>query len=621
MKLEDLNRLKDKLKELSKVEQRRRDKYLQEIASGKIYGPMVGYASIDKPNLGHYGDEAVDLEVPQMTAYEFLENCCKNNLDYTAIEYFMKKYSYKKLMRKIDIVAKGFMELGVKQGDKVVLALPNIPENVISFYALNKIGAVACLVDLTSKADDLSEAINDVSSKYLVATNLFMSEVKKALPKTSVEKVIVTSPVNSLPFVVKLLFAIKNKTILSNNKFNFNSLIKLGKKSKKLITYKGNAHDTACILRTSGTTGKAKAVELSNIALNIKPLQYKSAGFEFNPQEIFFNQVPPFLAYNIIMATHLPLCLLLTVRMLPDYCPSKFAYNVINTKANHAIAGPADWNNFLDNKELVMKHDFSRLKTMASGSDKYEEDKKSMVNEMLRERGCKNKIIEGYGATEGGCADTTNIPSYIVPSSVGIALPKTDICICDVIYDENGEYTITEKELLYNEMGEICIAGDALMNGYLNNQEATDKVLIRHADGKLWYHTGDLGKIDSDGSLYYSGRLGRIIKRHDGIKISPFKIEDIVSNVPNVRECCVVGVDDIYHDRGQMPIVNISISEDYDGNKEEVIEMVRKECLDKLKEKELPMDYYIWDGELPKTHVGKIDFKQIAKVKTRKRIR
>lgn len=288
--------------------------------------------------------------------------------------------------------------------------------------------------------------------------------------------------------------------------------------------------------------------------------------------------------------------------MLPTYEPNKFAENIMKYKVNHVVAGPADWNNIREKKKTLK--DLSFLKTLASGSDLMDVNHKDEVNAQVKSHGCSFSVIEGYGQTEGGCADSTNLPQCNIRGSVGIPLPKMTFCI----YDNEAN-----KELKYNEEGEICICGPTVMKEYYNNEEATKNTLKLHEDGRIWLHTGDLGKINKDGVIFLAGRLKRIIIRHDGIKISPFKIEEIIKKNEAVENCCVVGIEDKENGRGAIPIAHIVLKSKHELNNEEILLNIKKVCKEELEEKYLPKDYVLHE-KLPLTKVGKINYRELEKI-------
>ena len=378
----------------------------------------------------------------------------------------------------IDIVAKAFTNIGVVARDIVSILLPNIPENVYILYALNKIGAIANLIDLRAKSDILIDYLNESQSEIVVISDIFMENAVEIFAKTKIKKWIIASPYLSITGMLgKTLRIFHKKSVLNTNFITWKDFIEYPRKGrdKLLLNESCKEEDAACIFHTSGTTGTPKGVVISNKCFNAMALQYRYSGMEFERGDSFFNQVPPFLAYNTILATHLPLSLHMKIIMLPDYRPDLFAKNIRKLKPNHAIAGPSDWSNFLITS-YGNNIDFSFLKTMASGSDMLRVSTKKMLNNYMKRRGTKYGIMEGYGMTEVGSAACTNLPQCDVLESVGIPLVLNNFSV----YDNEAS-----RELAYGETGEICMMGPTIMCGYFNNPEETNRVLKKHEDGKI----------------------------------------------------------------------------------------------------------------------------------------
>lgn len=564
---------------------------------------LTGYPSIDKPWLKWYDDDARNIpSCDDTNVYTYLKNQSQSRMSNVAINYFGQKYTYSSLFEKIDTIANAFTKLGVCKGDVVTLSMPNIPENVICFYALNKIGAIANLIDLRLKGQKLVDTINSTTSTLIVATDLFINELISVINDTSIQNVVIASPMNSLPPLVKLIFSLKNNKnkILKPNYMSWVEFEKSAHNFSGQLINKPSKKDPICILHTSGTTGIPKGVVLTNEVFLEMVAQIKICGLKYDVGDTFLNQVPPFLAYNIVSAVNNPLTMGLTVIMLPDYQPAKFADNIYKYKPNHVIAGPADWTNFLDNPK-VMSRNYSFLKSLISGSDKINTEQKNRINKLLSDCGCSNSILEGYGMTEIAAAAVMNVPQHNINDSVGIPLPKVNMCIFD---NERN------CELNYGELGEICMSGPTVMTGYYNSLEDTESVLKKHDDGILWLHSGDLGYINEDGNIYLEGRLKRIIIRYDGIKVSPFNLEKTILQNKNIAACCVVGHFDKEHQMGQVPIAYIVLKEPSDNT----IAEVDKLCKQELSEKYQPKEFVVINA-LPLTPNGKVDYRALEKEK------
>lgn len=556
----------------------------------------TGFPSIDKPWLKYYPDEAVNSSLPVGSMYDYLKECNLGAEDDIAIIYFHRKITYRELYQQIDSIASSFLSLGVKAGDVVALALPNIPENVYCLYALNRIGAIADFIDLRSQGDSLVRYLDETDARVAVLCDMFLENELEIHDLTNIEHVVVVSPVQSLHPLIRFLN--RKRIPKADYIIRWKDFLQIDAVLKK--TSRDASGVASCIFHTSGTTGPSKGALFTNQSCNAMALQGKLVPLRFDAGGIMMNQVPPFLAFNILCSTHLPLCLHMTIKMLPDYRPDKFAQRIVETGANVCLAGPADWGNFLEDKKLMGKdHDLSHLVTPISGSDALSRDAKSAIRNVLASKGCSTGVYEGYGMTEIGSAACCNMPGMNKDASVGVPFCLNSFCIYDVEKDE---------ELPYMHRGEICMTGPTLMEGYFNNQYETNKVLRVHGDGKRWLHSGDLGYMDEDGFIYIEGRLKRIIVRHDGIKVSPFEIERVVMSLPEVEACCVVGTTDTNAGFGQRPFVFFSIENDSKLTETDVEALCKGELADLY----LPVGYKIVES-IPLTDNGKVDYRELEK--------
>lgn len=561
---------------------------------------ITGYPHIDKPWLDHY-DIKEELTVPNKTLYEILKEVAQERQTSPAIDYNnMKKMSYNKLIKEIDTVANALVKQGVKKGDVVTFLTANTPENTIAFYAVNKIGAIANMVDLETKEEALLSRINETNSKYVIAIDVITDNLNKIINKTNIEKVIVTSPFDYLPVGLKqILKTSTKKPEYQKNDSRYMTWKELKKQGKHQAKFPEYEKDTpACIAYTSGTTGNPKGTVLTNENISAMPIEYKNCGLKFSKNDRMFNEEPPFLAFCMVLGINLPLTLGMCVVMYPEYKPKIFANRVYSSKANHILAGPVDWDLFQKNPSIKGK-DYSFIKTASSGSVAFNKEKKQDINKTLKEIGYKGQMYEGYGMTEGSSAMCTNVPQYNHLETVGLPLPLTNVCI----YDKE-----TNKELKYNEVGEICFQGPTVMQGYYNNEEKTNETLKKHKDGQIWLHTGDLGIVKEDGGVIVIGREKRMIIRHDGYDISPFVIEDTINKVEAVEDCCVVATPDYEHGYGEKPSAYIVLKENAD--KDKALEEIKTICNLNIISRDIPQKYVLVK-ELPLTKIKKVDFKTL----------
>ena len=602
---EDLIKLKEKLSLLSDEEKKQRDLYLRGLASGEIQGPPVGYSSIDKPWLKFYSEDEVKKTTSELGIYDYVRSRNQNN-NLIAINYFGNKITFGDFYERVENVAKAFLNAGIGKGDIVSLLLANTPENVICLYALAKIGAVANMIDLRQKDAKLVHSINSSNSKMIIATDLFLENLDAVSNQLITKNIVVASPFDSMPFPLSpILKHLKGNYKAQNiTPIKWNEFEKTGKKSNLSTKYVASPDDPVCIVHTSGTTGIPKGVVLTNKNFNAMVAEYDGTVVKAKPGDRILCQVPPFLAYSAIMALHLPLSMGVRLEMLPDYQPEKFADNIYKHKTAHAVAGPADWNNFLSSPKIA-KRDYSFLVTMGSGSDKIDTQVRHRIDEVLAKTGSKNHVFEGYGMSEVGSAAVTNLPNYVVDDSVGIPLSKMNV----MIYDNENDC-----ELPYGSVGEICLSGETMMQKYYDNPEATLQTMKKHSDGKYWVHSGDYGYVDENGNVFLKGRIKRIIVSHEGFKISPLDIENVLMNTGLISDCCVVGAKDVEAGYGAVPIANVVLNDNVSCDDVDlIIKELNEACSESLTERYRPKQIMIRDS-IPLTDVGKKDYRALEDI-------
>lgn len=232
-----------------------------------------------------------------------------------------------------------------------------------------------------------------------------------------------------------------------------------------------------------------------------------------------------------------------------------------------------------------------------------------MVNENLEKRiegdlihkNSRGKLYKGWGMSELASTATLEMPTCRNIGSVGIPLVKNIISIF-----EPG----TDKELTYDEQGEICVTGPSVMLGYFKNKELTDKVLQRHKDGKVWLHSGDIGHMSKQGVLTIDSRMERMIIRFDGFKIFPPSIENVITQHSDIEECAVIGIEDSTN--GKVPKAFLVMKHECKRDKGIVENEVKELCIIKLAERAVPY-YFEFIDELPMTMMGKVDYRKLEK--------
>lgn len=559
------------------------------------------YASQAKPWLKYYDQKFIDQTLPALSAFEYVCQRSKNHLNDTALEYYGRKFTYADLIVNVKKTAAALRGAGVKKGDIITVVSIMTPEIIALFYAADMMGATLNLVDPRYSVEGIREYIEEVDSHLLVCLNVVYERCRQAAKRTNVEKVIVLSPADSLPPLMavgyKLTTPDKNK--YASNVIRWKQFIKGGEgQSTAAEPYDP---DHACVVvHTGGTTGSPKGVMLTDDCFNGIALQFQAYPKLFHRGQKLMNVMPPFIAYGFACGIHLPLVLGFTVIIIPNLDPAKLGSLVLKHKPEHMFGVPTHYQQLAADPKLRDK-DLSFIINYAAGGDSLSRGAEQTVNDFLAAHGARYPIAKGYGMTEVSSAATVAAGLDNKPGSVGIPMVNTVVAAF-----EPG----TDQELPIGQRGELCISGPCLMKGYYNKPEETAILLRRHPDGRVWAHTGDMGYLDEDGFVYLDSRIKRMIIRHDGFKVFPSMIENVVSRHPAVHQCSVVGCADKDHTQGRLPFVYIVLKADTTAKKKQVIRELERMCAEELPEYVQPVAYK-FISSMPMTPVGKVDYRQL----------
>lgn len=559
------------------------------------------YASQAKPWLKYYDQKFIDQTLPALSAFEYVCQRSKNHLNDTALEYYGRKFTYADLIVNVKKTAAALRGAGVKKGDIITVVSIMTPEIIALFYAADMMGATLNLVDPRYSVEGIREYIEEVDSHLLVCLNVVYERCRQAAKRTNVEKVIVLSPADSLPPVMavgyKLTTPDKNK--YASNVIRWKQFIKGGEgQSTAAEPYDP---DHACVVvHTGGTTGSPKGVMLTDDCFNGIALQFQAYPKLFHRGQKLMNIMPPFIAYGFACGIHLPLVLGFTVIIIPNLDPAKLGSLVLKHKPEHMFGVPTHYQQLASDPKLRDK-DLSFIINYAAGGDSLSRGAEQTVNDFLAAHGARYPIAKGYGMTEVSSAATVAAGLDNKPGSVGIPMVNTVVAAF-----EPG----TDQELPIGQRGELCISGPCLMKGYYNKPEETAILLRRHPDGRVWAHTGDMGYLDEDGFVFLDSRIKRMIIRHDGFKVFPSMIENVVSRHPAVHQCSVVGCADKDHTQGRLPFVYIVLKANTTAKKKQVIRELERMCAEELPEYVQPVAYK-FISSMPMTPVGKVDYRQL----------
>lgn len=558
--------------------------------SSKVKTPWYDFYDGVKPH----------LEYPNISVYSMLENSMRSRENYISYNYYGTKKTYKEFIAQIDKCARALKSLGVKSSERVSICMPNTPEAIIAFYAINKIGAVANMIHPLSAENEMKHYLNVSNSKYVVVIDMAFNKINHIAKYTNLKKCIVVSVKNSMPIYLKVGYQLtkgrKIKLEKSNLILTWNDLIKLSKTYKKKIKSIFNGNDVAAILYSGGTSGYPKGIELTNLNFNALAMQSFEACQCLKEKDKVLSIMPIFHGFGLGICIHTVQYFGGTSILLPQFSAKTFDKLLKKYKPNIIAGVPTLYEALLKN-EYLDGYDLSFLKCVISGGDSLSINLKKKVDTFLNEHGANIQIREGYGLTEcvtGSCLTPTN---YYREGSIGIPYPDTYYKIVK---------PNTQEELPYGEEGEILISGPSVMKGYLDDEQETKKVLRKHKDGLIWMYTGDLGYMDKDGFIYFKQRLKRMIIS-SGYCIYPQYIENIIDSHPKVLMSCVIGKEHPY--KIQIAKAFIVLKNNCKAS-DEILKEIKEYCEKNLARYSWPSEYE-FRKELPKTLVGKIAYSKL----------
>ncbi len=564
--------------------------------------------SVEKPWLNdrrNFSEKALKTDFAKDTIYNVVRNNNANNPDITAINFFGRKITYGKLLDTIDKAACAFEKAGVKKGDVVPVCCATIPEMVFCIYALNKLGATVHTIDPRRSKDFIKNAVDISSSTVFVFIDLVYPLIRSVIHEMDIKTFVSVSADDDLPFVLKKLKKLKDpapKIDFGKNLVDWKTFLKTGAE-KKSYTAKYGENDNVAITYTGGTTGDPKGVIIGVDGFNAIAESFNNCGVPYTRGiDRFLDIIPAFASYGIVASLHMPLALGLELIIIPKFDVNKVGYYFKKYKPHHTLMVPAHYEMLMNSKEMKNGFRLDFLKTAGTGGDTMNVGLEDKLNGFLKERGCPNPISQGYGMSEVSSAATCYCNGNFKSLSVGYPLLYTTVSVF-----KPG----TTEECTYNEEGEVCMTGPAVMKGYYQNEEETRKVLITHPDGKVWVHSGDLGIIDEDGYIFIKGRIKRMITRWDGHKIFPSTIEDYLSKFDDIDNSGVIGVQDPGKEQGQIAFAVIQLKEGADADK--VLANLKVSMEEDLEQRGRPSLIKFITERLPLTEMGKIDYQSLVK--------
>lgn len=557
---------------------------------------------IPEPWAKYYTKEELNIKIPDISMYDQVKKSSYLYPNYIAYEYMGRKCSYQNFIKEINAYAKVFTKAGVKHGDIVTIMLPNMPNVLVSLYALNKIGAIANMVHPLSSEEEILFSLTSTKSKHLIMLNTFYTKIENIIDKTDVKEVIFASASDYMPFFLKVGYNLsqigKYKKHPKRDKYlSWKGFYKKYYSTEYIKFPKFGKDTPAVIIHSGGTSGTPKNVVIQNRAFILGALQEKISMKNLHAGDCCLAIMPNFHGFGLSVLMHTPLALGCYSILIPQFDAKKFDIMFHKKNPSCVLGVPTLYEALMSNNN-VKNLDLSNLKYIVSGGDILPKSLENKMNEYLKEHNSLGKITQGYGLSEALAAVCLACDDVNKSGSVGIPLAGNQVKIID---------PATRETLKYGKVGEICVHSKAFMQGYLNDESETNTALQVHKDGHVWLHTGDLGYMDEDGFVFYKGRLKRMIVS-SGYNVYPSHVEEVIESHPAVLQCTVVGVPHPY--KQEVPKAFIVLKEGYIAMF--VKDDIKAYCKKKLSKYMIPAEF-VFRKRLPKTKLGKVDFKSLQK--------
>jgi long-chain acyl-CoA synthetase len=528
----------------------------------------------------------LELDFPDQPLTYFLVQSAEQYPDQVSILFMGKALSYKELLQESYRFANVLLNLGIQKGDRIGIMLPNTPQSVIAYYGTMFAGAVVVQFNPMYVDREIHHQAIDSGIRLMLTLDLIYPKVAKALQETSVEKIIVASIKDYLPFPKNLLYPIKVRKDGQHVKITYDQYtLSYTKLMKNATSHPVSAaihpsEDLALLQYTGGTTGLSKGVQLTHTNLVANTVQARHWIWKCKPgSETMLCALPFFHVYGMTVGMNLAIIIAAKMLLLPRFHASDVLQTIDREKPTLFPGAPTMYIALLNHPDLE-KYNLSSIEACISGSAPLPLE----VQERF-EAVTGGRLVEGYGLTEASPVTHCNpIWGKRKNGSIGLPWPNTRAKIVD---------SETWGELPPGKPGELIVKGPQVMKGYWNRPTETEETL---RDG--WLLTGDIGIMDEEGYFSIVDRKKNMIIA-GGFNIYPREVEEVLFEHPAVLEAAVIGVPDPY--RGETVKAFLVLKNGENVTEEEL----NAYCRDRLAAYKVPRSYE-FRTELPKTMVGKV---------------
>jgi long-chain acyl-CoA synthetase len=540
---------------------------------------------MDRPWTRHY-DYWVPphMNYPRRPLYEILRTTATETPDAPATLFLGSRLTFAELRDRVDRFAAALVRLGIVQGDRVGIMLPNCPQYAIAIFGVLRLGAIVVNINPTYTAHEVDAMARDSGIRVLLTLDVLAPALLPLRGKTAIETFIVTSLAEYGPA--------GTPSAEVSGTLRFGDLIAQGTRPDLPRVILDPENDIAVLQYTGGTTGAPKAAMLThyNIFANVIQTSVWMADSVRRGEHRFLVVIPYFHIYGLTVGLMMGTWMGALQILVPKYDVEVVLAAIRDERPTYFPAVPTIYVSLLNHPRLL-EFNPDGVKTYNSGSAPLPLE---IIEKFERVTGVT--LNEGYGLSEASpVTHSTASLAIRKPGSIGLPLPDTDIKIVDA---ETGT-----RDLPFGEVGELCVAGPQIMKGYWNQPAETAYALRADAGGRQWLYTGDVARMDEDGFTYIVQRKKDMIIV-DGLKVFPSEVEGVLYTHPAVMEAAVVGVPHSYH--GEVVRACVVLKAGAIATADEL----REHCAQSLAKFKTPCEINI-RSSLPKSTVGKVLYRTL----------
>ena len=571
---------------------------------------METATKVRAPWLKHYGDIPKSLDYFKGTMWELIETVAKKYPKYIAYDFMGSKTTYQDFVKAVELCARSLKSIGVREGDRITICMPNCPQGIIMFYATNLVGAIANMIHPLSSQNEIEFYLKESGSLYAITLDQFYNKFEAIRPNVNIANIIIASIKDALSPTLRAGYMLTEGRKISKIPkdapiIRWKDFMNSGKRYHWKYRAAKKADDPAVILYSGGTTGTTKGIVLTNLNFNALSKQIIATNPMFRPGDKMLAAMPIFHGFGLGVSIHSMLANGGRCILVPRFTPQSYAKLIKKYQCNFVAGVPTLFEAIL-RQACLDGENLSYLKGVFSGGDSLSTELKKKFDSFLYDHKATIQIREGYGMTECVTASCLTPTHMYKEGSIGQPFPDMYFKIV-----EPG----TENEVEYGVEGEICIAGPTVMKGYLDRPEETANTLRIHSDGMTWVHSGDLGVMDAEGFIYFKQRMKRMIIT-SGYNVYPSQLENIIDAHEFVQMSCVIGLPDSYKMQKVKAFVMLKPGIAPGDDKKEAI---LAHCRKNIAKYAMPYDIEFRET-LPKTLVGKVAYRvleeeELAKLK------